>query len=108
MDDAMVVEVVERFRHDTGRFGAYTTPQHVRAARAIVLGENLENTTAQTQALAISGTGVALFYAAKAAHDHDVSIGFYLLPPRNSIEEKIRWGVLVEEEKDSPIVNAPQ
>lgn len=102
------VAVVERFRHDTGRFGAYTTPQHVRAARAIVLGENLENTTAQTQALAISGTGVALFYAAKAAHDHDVSIGFYLLPPRNSIEEKIRWGVLVEEEKDSPIVNAPQ
>ncbi len=79
----------------------------MNAARAIVLGENLENTTAATRNRAAARTGVALFYAVKGQHDRDMTIGFYLLPPLNKIKDKIKWGVRVKDAADQPIVEVP-
>ena len=103
------VSVVYRYRNDNDRFLAYTTPQHVRAAKAIALGENLGNVTPQTREYALPRTGVALFYAVKGKedsgeYDEEVSIGFYLLAPRNSIKEKIKWGVIMKDQQNSPII----
>ena len=105
--DGHEVSIIDRFRHENGRFGVYTTPAHMRAAKAIVLGEKLDTTTPDTQKLSMPKTGVALFYAAMGRQDRDVTIGFALLPPPNGIEEKIKWGVLVEATPDEPIVDAP-
>jgi hypothetical protein len=102
------VTVIERSRNANGRFGVYTTPAQVRAAKAIVLGENLANTTPDTNALAQPRTGLGLFYAVKSPQDREVTIGFYLLPPPNEIEEKIKWGILVEDKEDEPIVTIEQ
>jgi hypothetical protein len=107
------VSVVYRYRNDSDRFLAYTTPQHVRAAKAIALGENLGNATPQTQEYAQPRTGVALFYAVKGKEaggefDAEVSIGFYLLAPPNSIDEKIKWGVIMKDQPNSPIVEVEE
>jgi hypothetical protein len=101
------VTVIERFRYDNGRFSVYTTPAHVRAAKAIALREDLENTTAETQERARPGTAVALFYAVKGPKEREATVGFYLLPPANAIEDRIKWGVLVKDAEDEPIVDVP-
>ena len=73
----------------------------------MVLGENIVNTTPETQGYASQRMGVALFYAVKSRHDREVTIGFYLLPPRNEIKEKIKWGVVDTDRPDKPIIDVP-
>jgi hypothetical protein len=102
------VTVIERFRNENGRFGVYTAPAHVAAARMLALLEDLDSATPDTRSLAAEHTGVALLYAVKGPEDSDVSIGFYLLPPRNRITEKIRWAVRVKAAEDEPIVNVDE
>ena len=101
------VTVIERFRYDNGRFSVYTDPAHVRAARAIALLEDLEGTTAETEALAGPRTAAALLYAVRGPGEKERSIGFYLVPPTNAIEDKIKWGVRAADRPDEPIVEVP-
>jgi hypothetical protein len=104
------ITVIERGRNpETGRFGAYTVPGHMRVMRTLALGEGLDGATPDTIRLASGGgVGVALMYAVKWVAPEDVTIGFALLPPRNGIEEKTRWGVRVRDLEDEPIVSASQ
>jgi hypothetical protein len=103
------ITVIERFRHESGRFNVYTTSDHVTAAQMIAKHERLEAATADTARLAEhDGTAVALMYAVKAHPREDVTIGFSLFPPENHIVDRIRWGVRVQDAKDEPIVEGDQ
>ena len=110
LDERTHPTIIERFRHaDTGRFNIYTGSDHVEAARIICGVRSSEGITAQTRSLLAPRTGSALFYAVKERGNprSDVTIGFALYPPRNQLREVTRWGVIVEERPNDPIVSVP-
>ena len=102
------ITVIQRFRHDSGRFNVYTTSDHVTGAQMIAKHEQLDVATPDTARLAESnGTAVALMYAVKANPREEVTIGFAAFPPDNHIVDKTRWGVRVKDASDEPIVELP-
>lgn len=99
------------------RYGVYSEPFHINAAKYISMIGNNSIATGTTKKLQRSRQGVFLFYPVndkgkdpavmkETPKIQFVTMGFVLITPRNSIRTQIKYTVIDSSKKDAVVVDA--
>jgi len=104
--DVGTFKIRKRHRTDT-RYGVFTEPNHVHAARMIAGLTDGSPSNPFTRKLAHQRRGVMLFYPVLADHEKGIpTIGFSLDFPANNIPKVIRYGVKAPDRPTEIVVDA--